>query len=76
MTTITATEVWTLHGERAVQVQTSRCSYRVVLKGEHAHILAPGLNRVIELDDEFYPTDDEEVCAIMLVAQIEGGIEI
>jgi hypothetical protein len=74
---ISATEIWTRGGEVAVEVR-GQTSYRVVFdsgSGE-AHILAPGLDRTLELDEDFYPFDEPEVCAIMLVAQLEGGIEL
>lgn len=74
-TEIQATEIFTRNGEVAIDVR-SLTIYRVVFRGDVAHILAPGLDRIIELDPDFYPLEEPEVCAIMLVAQLEGGTEL
>lgn len=76
MTTITAVEIWHAGPETIVEVRTSKCSYRVSLHGDDVRIVAPGLERNLELDETFYPLEEPEVCAILLVAQVEGGIEL
>ena len=72
MTTITATEIWHAGPETIVEVRTSRCTYRVSFHGDDVKLVAPGLEKDFELDDEFYPIEEPETCAIMLVAQLEG----
>lgn len=76
MTTITATEIWHGGPETVVEVRTTKCSYRVSFHGDDVCIVAPGLEFNMELDESFYPLEEAEVCAIMLVAQIEGGIKL
>ena len=76
MTTITATELWHSGPETIVEVRTSNCTYRVSLHGDDVQVVAPGLDRELELDGDFYPLDDAETCAIMVVAQLEGGLEL
>ena len=71
-----AVETWSGEHESSVEVRTSNCTYRVAFEGSVATIHAPGLSKVIELDEEFYPLEDDELCAIMLVAQVEGGISL
>lgn len=53
-----------------------QCSYRLVFHADEAHIIAPGLDKTITLDEEVYPMDDLEACAVMVVAQLEGGVEL
>jgi len=54
----------------------SQASYRVVIRADEAHIIAPGLDKLVELDEVVYPLEEPEACAVMLVAQLEGGVEL
>jgi len=75
MTQITANEIFSKGSLVAVDVR-GLTQYRVVFDHDEVHITAPGLDRTIELDEEFYPLEEPETCAIMLIAQLEGGIEL
>ena len=70
-------EIWTRPGEVAIQVMTSRCLYRVVFdeRDEEAHVLAPGLDLTIELDEDVHP-EDREAAAMVIIAQLEGGMQL
>lgn len=72
---VNANTTWEGRSGTVVQVRTAQCDYRVVFHEGEAFVTAPGLELTIELVDETHP-EDEELCAIMVVAQIEGGIEL
>lgn len=79
MTTIRATKVWAegpLKADGVAVHVESLCSYRLIFRKNDCHIIAPGKDQFIELDPEVYPVDEPEECAIMIVAQLEGGIEL
>jgi hypothetical protein len=73
---IRAAQVWKDKGNIGVQVE-SKCSYRVTIDEESdvAHVLAPGMDVEVDLDDEKLP-DDPETLAVCLVAMLEGGVEL
>ena len=75
MMQLRADEIWTRDSEVAIQVQ-GRCSYRVTFQEGEAHVLAPGLDRRVEVDWEVYPEEDLEAAAMILIAQLEGGLEL
>ena len=64
------------HHEAAVIV-SSRCSYHVSIDWdkEVALILAPGLNQEVDISPAHFP-EDAEACAAILVAMLEGGVEL
>lgn len=72
---IHANETWSGQDEAIVQV-LGQTNYKVIIEGLEAIVEAPGLRLTLSLDEEIYPADDAERTAIILVAQIEGGVEL
>jgi len=65
-------EVWQRDGEVAVDV-VGLSLYRVVITAKAAHILAPGVDEQLDLEEEWEDMEPESL-ALMLVARFEGGV--
>lgn len=74
-TTLRANEVWQGTNTTLIDVQ-GVCQYRVMFDKSEAHVVAPGLDVTVELDEDIHPLDDLEATAIMIIAQLEGGLEL
>lgn len=59
-----------------VVLVTGQTQYRVRFADGEAEVTAPGLFRTVELDEDIYPEDDAERAALIIVAQLEGGVDI
>lgn len=70
-----AHELWSQKEETAVVVQ-GQTSYRVVFSEGEAQVSALGLDVTVVLSEEVYPTEDFERAALILVLQLEGGVEV
>ncbi len=75
--TLFGTELFSREGEAAVHVG-GKTQYRVTFDWEasEAHISGPGVSITVELEDDFHPMDDSEALALMLIAQLEGGVDL
>ncbi len=68
--------IWSHNKATRVEVRSSVCTYNVVIAGTDAHVTAPGINQFVDLDADVYPVDEPEAVALVIVAQVEGGIEL
>ena len=72
---LTARTVFEGHGGTVVEV-LGKCTYQLVFHADEVHVKALGIDRWIDVDPEHYPMEEPEAAACMIVAQLEGGIEL